>query len=64
MAQMPTTVSVKLDEMPAVLWVMRRELARLLRKKAGSQADPKLAKALREVAAAFEAGASAEDLRA
>lgn len=52
-------VTVDLRQVPEVLWEMRHQLAQILRVKAGAEADPRVAKRLREVAAAFETGEGA-----
>lgn len=51
---------LSIDGMPEALAAMRRELARVLEAEAEAEADPRLARRLREIAAAFECGQVAD----
>ena len=52
-------LSVDFSKLPDVIWMVRRELANLLRKEAETEASPLVAKRLRELAARFETGQGA-----
>jgi hypothetical protein len=49
--------TIEITKFPEALWAMRKELAGLLRSEADAEADPRIARRLREIAATFEAGA-------
>lgn len=57
---MREALAISITDIPEALAGMRRELAKLLREVAGGEA-PAVARRLREVAAAFEAGARPEE---
>lgn len=49
-------VRVSIESLPEALALMRREMANLLRREAGFESHPLVAKRLRELANVFEAG--------
>ncbi len=51
-----TKITVSVEDMPETLVYMRNELAAILRAEADSEADPRIARRLRSIAASFEAG--------
>jgi hypothetical protein len=52
---------ISVRDMPELMAEMRVALADLLREDAGAEADPRIARRLRELAAEFEAGLSSTD---
>lgn len=57
--------AVKIDvrNLPEVLYEIRHELVQVLRMQAGQEANPVVARRLREIAGEFEAGMAAQDAR-
>lgn len=51
-----STVTIEVTKWPEALFVIRREMANLLRREADAEADPRFAKKLMALAAEFEAG--------
>lgn len=49
-------VTLSVRNMPEVLSALRESLARILREEADAEADPRVARRLREIAAEFEVG--------
>lgn len=54
-------MQVDVRNLPDVIFEIRREMAKVLHEEAGAEANPVVARRLREVAAGFEAGVSATD---
>ena len=48
--------AIDLHAMPELIWACRRELANVLRREAEAEANPIVARRLREIADRFEAG--------
>lgn len=53
---MADKVVLDIRQVPEVLFVMRRELVRMLKAEAGASTNPDVAVKLREIAASFEMG--------
>jgi hypothetical protein len=51
------TLSVK--DLPEMVWLLRSSMAELLRDEASTEADPRIARRLREIADVFEVGGKA-----
>jgi hypothetical protein len=51
-------LSIDVRGIPEVIWSVRREMANLLREQADVEISPAVARRLRELADAFESGAS------
>jgi hypothetical protein len=49
-------VTIKIENVPEALAVMRRELAQMVRRTAGGEANPDVARRLRQIANAYEVG--------
>lgn len=56
MAKPGTQVNVNIQSVPEALAMIRHELAAFTRRVAGAESDPNVARRLRQIAAAFEAG--------
>ena len=52
------TLTVDVRNMPDLIFEVRKEMAKVLRDEAETEADPRIGRRLREIAARFEAGAS------
>lgn len=53
-----THLTIDLRGWPEVIWAIRREMAHVLREEADGEINPAVSRKLRELAAAFEAGAT------
>lgn len=57
------TIGVSVNDMPETIYNLRKEFATMLNAEAESEGDPKIARRLREIAAAFEVGQKNETER-
>lgn len=53
---MDATIRLDVRGIPELVWSLRAEMAAMLREEADGEADPRVARRLAAVAAAFEAG--------
>lgn len=53
------SISIDVLNVPELVWQTRQAMANLLREEADSEADPRIAQRLREIAAVFEVGQDA-----